>query len=322
MIPLGPASKLPLARRLDWLRHGPFHVQLVVIRRCNLSCAYCNEFDDHSDPVPAEVLERRIDRIAELGTLAIEFTGGEPLMHPELPRLIAYATKKGFVQRKMITNAYLISPEKIKELNRAGLTHMQISLDGAKPNDVTVKVLKPLERKLRHVKEHADFIVTLSGVIGAAPASEVRQVIDFAEQNGFRPRVLLIHDGDGQFKLSKEEQELFWEVEAKLGARWKQAWNYRGRLLQHGRAPFKCRAGSRYLYVDEHGMVRWCSQTREVWGKDLMAYDWADLEQQFDTVKSCNEQCTVGCVRNNSKVDEWRPQKREPARSRRLPVVH
>jgi MoaA/NifB/PqqE/SkfB family radical SAM enzyme len=322
LIPLGPASKLPLARRLDWLRHGPFHVQLVVIRRCNLSCAYCNEFDDHSDPIPAEVLERRIDRIAELGTLAIEFTGGEPLMHPELPRLIAYATQKGFVQRKMITNAYLISPDKIEELNRAGLTHMQISLDGAKPNDVTVKVLKPLERKLEHVKKHADFLVTLSGVIGAAPASEVREVIEFAEKNGFRPRVLLIHDGDGQFKLSKEEQELFWEVEAKLGARWKQAWNYRGRLLEHGKAPFKCRAGSRYLYVDEHGMVRWCSQTREVWGKDLMAYGWDDLEQQFNTVKSCNEQCTVGCVRNNSKVDEWRPQKLIPALSRRLPVVH
>jgi MoaA/NifB/PqqE/SkfB family radical SAM enzyme len=248
--------------RMDWLRYGPFHVQLVVTRRCNLSCGYCNEFDDSSEPVPTAVLKQRIDKIRELGTLALELTGGEPLMHPDLVELVDYATRKGFAQRKMITNAYLLSPEKVRELNRAGLTHMQISLDGAKPNDTTVKVLKPLRPKLAHVKDNADFIVTLSAVIGAAPPDEVREVIDFAEQSGFRPRVLLIHDGDGQFKLSREDQALYKEVEQRLGARWRQAWNYRSRLLETGSAPFKCRAGSRYLYVDEFGMVRWCSQTR------------------------------------------------------------
>jgi MoaA/NifB/PqqE/SkfB family radical SAM enzyme len=236
--------------------------------------------------------------------------------------LVAYATRKGFAQRKMITNAYLLSPEKVRELNRAGLTHMQISLDGAKPNDTTVKVLKPLRPKLAHVKDNADFIVTLSAVIGAAPPDEVREVIDFAEKSGFRPRVLLIHDGDGQFKLSREDQALYKEVEERLGARWRQAWNYRSRLLETGTAPFKCRAGSRYLYVDEFGTVRWCSQTREYWGKDLMKYEAADLREQFDTIKSCADKCTVGCVRNNSKVDEWRPQTGQPGPAgRRLPLV-
>lgn len=307
---------------LDRVRYGPFHAQLVVIRRCNLSCGYCNEFDATSDPIPLDVLKRRVDKLAELGTLAIEFTGGEPLMHPDLFELIAYATRKGFVQRKMITNAYLLSPDKVKALNRAGLTHMQISLDGAEPNDVTVKVLRPLKKKLGHVREHADFIVTLSAVIGAAPPDEVREVIEFAEKNDFRRRVLLIHDGDGQFKLSAEEHQLYKEVEQKLGARWRQAGNYRSKLLEEGRAPFKCRAGSRYLYIDEFGQVRWCSQTREWWGKDLMEYGPDDLREQFYTKKSCNEQCTVGCVRNNSKLDEWRRQHIEPrSQSRRLPVV-
>lgn len=227
--------------QLDRMRYGPFHAQLVVTRRCNLACGYCNEFDDHSDAVPLEVLKRRVDKLAALGTLAIEFTGGEPLLHPDLFELIAYATRKGFVQRKMITNAYLMSPEKVQALNKAGLTHMQISLDGAKPNDVTVKVLKPLKKKLGHVRKHADFIVTLSAVIGAAPPGEVREVIEFAEQNDFRRRVLLIHDGDGQFKLSAEEQQLYREVEQKLGAKWRQAGNYRSRLLKEGRAPFKDR---------------------------------------------------------------------------------
>lgn len=297
--------------RLQWLRYGPFHAQLVVIRRCNLSCGYCNEFDETSDPVPKDVLKQRIDRLHELGTLAIEFTGGEPLLHPDLFELIAYATSKGFRQRKLISNAYLLSPEKVRELNRAGLTHMQISLDGAKPNDVTVKVLKPLEKKLEHVKKNAEFIVTLSAVVGAAPPDEVREVIGFAEANGFRPRVLLIHGGDGQLQLSPDDQALYRTIEQRLGRRWRQAHNYRTRLLDTGSAPFKCRAGSRYLYIDEFGQVRWCSQTREVWGKDLLEYGAADLREQFDTIKDCNASCTVGCVRNNSKLDEWRPQTRK-----------
>ena len=38
------------------------------MRRCNLSCAYCNEYDDHSKPVPLETMCQRLDRLAELGT--------------------------------------------------------------------------------------------------------------------------------------------------------------------------------------------------------------------------------------------------------------
>lgn len=307
--------------RIDWLRYGPFHAQLVVVRRCNLSCGYCNEFDETSAPIPAEVLRARIDKLAALGTLAIEFTGGEPLLHPDLAEIIAYATRKGFAQRKLISNAYLMSPAIVQSLNRAGLTHLQISLDGAKPNDVTVKVLKPLEKKLEHVKKHADFIVTLSAVVGAAPPDEVREVIEFAERNGFRPRVLLIHGGDGQLELSRENKELYRTIEERLGSRWRQAGNYRSRLIETGVAPFKCRAGSRYLYIDEFGKVRWCSQTRDAWGKDLLEYGQADLREQFETVKDCNERCTVGCVRNNSKLDEWRPQRRRPAARVHLPMV-
>jgi len=303
------------------VRFGPLLAQLVVVRRCNLSCGYCNEFDQESAPIPAEVLRVRIDKLAELGTLAVEFTGGEPLPHPDLVELVAYASSRGFVQRKLISNAYLMSPVVVKALNRAGLTHLQVSLDGVEPNDMTVKVLKPLEKKLEHIREHAKFLVTLSAVVGAAAPDEVIQVIDFAEKSGFRPRVLLIHDGDGQLGLSAENQKLYRTVEARLGRGWRQAGNYRSRLIDFGTAPFKCRAGSRYLYIDEFGMVRWCSQTREVWGKDLLQYNSDDLREQFDTVKDCNERCTVGCARNSSKLDNWRAQGRRSKVHVHLPVV-
>ncbi len=309
----------PSLRRL---RFGPIHAQLVVTRRCNLSCGYCNEFDDVSDPVPEAVLRRRIDRLAEFGPPPLEPPGGEPLMHPALFELVRYATDRRFFRRMLISNAYLLNADKVKQLNDAGLTHLQVSLDGAAPNDVTVKVLRPLKPKLRALAEHARFEVTLSAVVGAAPPDEVLEVIQFAEDNGFVPRVLLLHDGQGQLKLSAEDRRLYDQVQKRLGRRFTDAHDYRSRLLSGEPAPFRCRAGARYLYVDEHGKVRWCSQTFDLFEKDLDAYGWDDLERQFHTRKPCADSCTVGCVRKDSAFDEWRAQPLEsPPSPVRLPVV-
>jgi MoaA/NifB/PqqE/SkfB family radical SAM enzyme len=295
---------------LDRVRYAPLHAQLVVTRRCNLRCGYCSEFDDRSDPVAYETLRDRIDKLAELGTLSLEFTGGEPLMHPRLFDLIQYASRHRhrFFQRKMITNAYLLNADAVKELNGAGLTHMQMSLDGVETNDVTVKVLRPLRPKLAAVAEHARFKVTLSAVVGAAPSHEVVEIVDFAEAHGFRPRVLLLHGADGQIRLTNEQLTLFRNVQARLGQRFEEAHDYRGRLMNGQPAPFRCRAGARYLYVDEGGDVVWCSQKRDLFRKPLVQYRAADLIEQFRTKKPCTATCTVGCVRNDSKLDQWRPQ--------------
>jgi len=297
---------------LQRLLYAPFLAQLVVTRRCNLSCGYCNEYDEVSPPVPVEDLERRIDHIKRLGTWAVEFTGGEPMMHPDLPRLIAYAKRKRFRKVMMITNAFLLNEARVKELNDAGLDDMQVSIDGVTPNEVTVKVLKPLRPKLEVLARTAKFRVTLNGVIGSVASEEVLEVIAFAKTHGFRPRVCLIHHGDGQLKLSTSERALYEKVKQELGTRFEEAKDYRTRLISEGTAPFKCRAGSRYLYVDELGVVRWCSQQMSSFGVPLADYTRQDLERQFHTRKGCADSCTVGCVRTCSSVDEWRGQARDP----------
>ena len=67
------------------LRYSPFLTQMVVIRRCNLSCGYCSEYDKTSDPVPVEVLEAQLRKLKELGTFGISLTGGEPTFIPNFP---------------------------------------------------------------------------------------------------------------------------------------------------------------------------------------------------------------------------------------------
>jgi MoaA/NifB/PqqE/SkfB family radical SAM enzyme len=293
---------------MNRLLYSPFLAQMVVIRRCNLSCGYCNEYDSSSDPIPFDELCGRIDKIYELGAWSLELTGGEPLEHPQLVDLVKYARKKGFYQIELISNGYLWNEATVHALNAAGLDRLQISVDGVTPNDVTKKVLKPLRKKLETIAKHAKFRVTLNGVIGSAPAGEALQVVEFAKAQGVRARVQLVHDGHGQLALTPEQAQEYEDVKRAIGKRFAEAGDYRQKLMTEGGAPFKCRAGSRYLYIDEHGIVRWCSQTRDRWGVPLADYSLAELKRQFATKKECNAACTVGCVRNSSAPDRWRPQ--------------
>ncbi len=296
------------ARAFSRLRYSPWLAQMVVIRRCNLSCGYCSEFDKTSDPVPFETLERRLEKLKELGTFGVSLTGGEPTLHPDLPRLIRKCRELRFFRTGMISNGFFLRPELIEELNAAGLQDMQISIDGVRRNETTEKVLDNLKKRLLALREHARFRVTVSGVIGAAPPDEAEEVVAFARELRFTPRVLLVHDGNGQLKLNPEEVKAFQRIVDTLPKSWMDFSSYRKRLVRDGSAPFKCRAGSRYLYIDEFGNVNWCSQTRSVWSKPLMNYTPEDLREQFFTYKSCNETCTLGCARSSSQLDNWRTQ--------------
>ena len=44
-------------------RHHPIMAHIIPIRRCNLSCAYCNEYDKDSKPVPTETMLPRVNRL-------------------------------------------------------------------------------------------------------------------------------------------------------------------------------------------------------------------------------------------------------------------
>ena len=290
------------------LRFSPFLAQMVVIRRCNLSCGYCSEFDKTSEPVPFDILEKRLEKLKELGTFGISLTGGEPTLHPELPRLVRKCRELRFFRTGMISNGFFLRPELIENLNEAGLQEMQISIDGVRRNEITDKVLDHLRKRLLDLRRHARFRVTVSGVIGAAPPNEAEEVVAFAKELGFTPRVLLVHDHNGQLKLRPDEVKAFQRIVETLPKSWTDFSVYRKRLVRDGVAPFKCRAGSRYLYIDEFGNVNWCSQTRSVWSKPLASYTSDDLREQFRTYKSCNQTCTLGCARSSSQLDGWRGQ--------------
>src|SRR5277367_2911173 len=91
-----------IAKGLLSTRH-PLLAHIIPIRRCNLSCTYCNEFDDFSKPVPTEEMFRRIDCLGAMGTSVITISGGEPLLHPDLDGIIARIRRNGSIAG-LITN--------------------------------------------------------------------------------------------------------------------------------------------------------------------------------------------------------------------------
>ena len=91
---------------------------IIPTRRCNLACGYCNEYDDFSPPIPTDEMIRRIDRLADLKTAIVTISGGEPLLHPEIEKIIQRIRHHGMIAG-IITNGYLLTPKKIVRVERS-----------------------------------------------------------------------------------------------------------------------------------------------------------------------------------------------------------
>ena len=289
----------------------PYMAHIVPMRRCNLACTYCNEFDNHSDPVPIAEMERRIDELGRLGTSVITISGGEPLLHPDLDRVIARIRKTGAIAG-MITNGYLLMPDRIERLNRAGLDHMQISIDNVMPDEVSKKSLKVLDAKLKMLAEHADFHVNINSVVGGGtPPEDAYKVSTRALELGFSSTIGIIHDGSGQLKPLGEAERSVWDRVRKLTRRSYSRFNHFQEAIANGKPnDWRCRAGARYLYICENGLVHYCSQQRGYPGIPIADYKRADVQREFLTEKSCSPNCTISCVHQVSYIDHWRaPQK-------------
>ncbi len=281
---------------------------IIPIRRCNLSCTYCNEYDDFSKPVASEIMTERLDQLADLGTTIVTFSGGEPLLHPELDRLIAHVRSRGMIAG-MITNGYL--------LTRAARAAIERRRPGSHAD----------QHRQRHAGRRVEEEPEGAGQEAADPGraralsrehqfgagrrhsqSEDALVVGKrALELGFTSTVGIIHDGDGQLRpIGERERKVFLAMKQFEKKNFSQI-NYFQDNIAHGKpSDWRCRAGSRYLYICEDGLVHYCSQQRGYPAKPLAEYTVADIRREYLTEKSCAPFCTVSCVHQISYIDFWR----------------
>src|SRR5690242_21805853 len=156
----------------------------------------------------------RVDKLAALGTTVVCISGGEPLLHPQLDEIIRRVRLHGMLAG-LITNGYLLTAERIQRLNRAGLEHLQISIDNVNPDDVSKKSLKVLDKKLQMLAENAEFHVNINSVVGGGIKNpqDALSIGLRARQLGFTSTVGIIHNGDGQLQpLDPVERAVYHEM--------------------------------------------------------------------------------------------------------------
>src|ERR1700687_2248066 len=286
----------------------PLLAHIIPMRRCNLACTYCNEFDDFSKPVPIDEMYRRIDKLGSLGTAVVTISGGEPLMHPELDDVIRRIRANGMIAG-LITNGYLLVAERIQRLNRAGLEWLQISIDNVNPDEVSKKSLKVLDRKLQLLAEHAEFHVNINSVVGGGVRhpQDALTIGKRALELGFSSTVGIIHDGSGQLQpLNDEERRVYHEMKGLEKRSCTRVNAFQDNIALGRPNQWRCRAGARYLYICEDGLVHYCSQQRGYPGIPLEKYTLHDIRREYVTEKSCAPHCPVSCVHQVSIFDSWR----------------
>ena len=200
----------------------PLLVHIIPTRRCNIDCAYCNEYDQVSQPVPLETMYERIDRLATLGTSVVAMSGGEPMLHPDLEAILRRVRSHGMIAG-LITNGYLLSPKKIAALNDAGLDYLQISIDNVEPDGVSKKSLRLLDTKLQWLRDHAAFDININSVIGGGvkDPEDARTINRRARALGFSTSIGIIHDEAGRLKpLAALEREIFDEITGQISGAW------------------------------------------------------------------------------------------------------
>lgn len=286
------------------IHRSPLEAQLIVTRRCNLSCGYCTEYDNVSPPIPVPVLKERIDALHRLRVINISMLGGEPMMHPELPEIIQYANR--YSQVSVTTNGFLITEKSIDALNAVDLQNMEVSIDSLHVDRTGYiqKTLKTLAPKLALLKERAKFDIHVNVVLCEETKHSFQSTLEELQKFDVPIAIDLYHDDKGAVGIQGEIFVRHWDYHYEKGHPFTfMEYDYGKSLLKGERPQWKCRAGSRMLYVDEFGKVQYCSAQRGRLNIPVTEYSASDLSRESKTYKGCEGGCSVLCGFRDSQID-------------------
>ncbi len=170
------------------------YARISLTSICNLKCAYCSQYDGDKKLIPVQFYKNLIDVLAELGIEKIRFTGGEPLLNPNIVELVKYAKSKPSVKDIAITTNGVLFDKYLDELIDSGLTRINLSLDttskeiyedltGQDKLDVVLENIKKARSKGLKVKVNT---VLIKGVTDV----EITELLEFGYENNIQIRFI------------------------------------------------------------------------------------------------------------------------------------
>jgi MoaA/NifB/PqqE/SkfB family radical SAM enzyme len=278
----------------------PLWAQLNITHRCNLDCAYCSEYDNSKDHVPLADLMARIDKVKQLGALHTDLIGGEPMLHPDLDRIMRHVIARGMTTG-MTTNAFLLTEERLRQLIDAGMGRIQISVDALRPKPGIPKSLKTLRKKIELVARHPIWF-RVNTVICDDTIDEVEDVAKACWDLGVAINFSVVHDRGRLTKRSERFLErVRWLKDHKQQGRPISTpfylIDYYERALEGRPMDWTCQAGSKCFYVSAEGHFQLCYHVPST--QLLMDVTRDDLAKNRGK-KGCETDCGVDCVVHTS----------------------
>jgi radical SAM protein with 4Fe4S-binding SPASM domain len=168
---------------------APFQVVWDVTNACNLQCKHCYSTSGKmgKNELTTNQAKRAIDTFDRAGVTILAFSGGEPLVRPDIFELTKYAHEKGLYVA-LATNGTLITSEKAKKMIHAGIQFVQISLDGANPEThETFRGIKgAFNKTIEGIKNcvATELFVEVSTTVTKHNYKELPAIVDLSEKLG------------------------------------------------------------------------------------------------------------------------------------------
>jgi radical SAM protein with 4Fe4S-binding SPASM domain len=200
----GCQLELPREPLFSVRAQAPHKVDLALTYACNNRCSHCYNDPDRFDLESLDTQEwkRVIDVLLEVGVPQIIFTGGEATLHPGLPELVEYADRRGIIAGLNSNGRRLAKLEYAQTLARAGLSHVQVTLESHEPeiHDAMVAA-RAFEQTVAGIRTslEAGLHVLTNSTITRLNADTIEETVAFLHELGLRTFAMngMIYSGGG-----------------------------------------------------------------------------------------------------------------------------
>lgn len=308
-------------------RRRPVYVHYGVTHRCNLRCRMCSVWQTAApgDELKLPQIQKLARSLRELGVIRIALGGGEPFLRKDLTGVVeAFSSNR--MEVHVLTNGCTATEKDVREVVKAGLSGVSISLDTLDPGKaeyifgsrrILEKVFENLSLFSRLMPERGATLI-MNVVVSRQNLSEIPALARFAVAIGYKASFIPVtlapspNISDGfaayapEFTIGPGDHELVDSIYAFLLKRKRESRDIlnssrflrdSAHYLKTGEVNWKCHAGSLYLSVSPEGIISFCHKSGSTIGawSDNLAGRLREEEYNLRQIKFA-EACP-GCMR-------------------------
>jgi MoaA/NifB/PqqE/SkfB family radical SAM enzyme len=297
----------------SFLRKQMIHLNLQLLYSCNFQCKICDFWkDDYYVKAPklsVEQMEIIFKKLKKISPLVVSIGGGEPLLHPDLVEITKIIARDNFPV--MICNGWFVTPQNAKELFKAGMWEVSISVDYANPEkhdaqrgkigafEHAINALQVLNENRVYPEQRVHMI----SVIMDDNLEEIESLIKLSKEIGVTYLITFYSNYRGKkesLASSKEISRRLLELKKKYPDVFLALPGFIERFSEHQDNPkgiVPCYAGRNLFNIDSQGEVTRCIDRLDNSAGNILRADLDEILKKLKTQASSNDcgACWTSC---------------------------